>query len=363
MNQKKTDHATIIVEDSHPEQKRIEHLKEKLRYKQALRENLRKIDHKKVRLSIQADSLPTKTFFIMNCLSAVIAAYGLLANSAAVVIGAMLVAMMIGPISGIALSFIDQRWILFRTAFQTLFLGVLIIYAVGVLVGLIHFHLPMTSEILSRTEPTLIDLMIALAGGAAGAFASISPRLSVAVVGVAVATALVPPLVASGILFAHFYFQQAANALILALTNMVAIQLSFSLVLWVAGFRRGSSQEVNKTISEFLRRNAISLVILLGLAIYLTLNFKLMLSTQMYESKVKGQITQNLNQQNNLIDTIEFDAQDRQTLIRVVVRGDKKPTLGDIQELNQSLPQDQRDLPSKVQVRFIPIEIIQDQLN
>ena len=91
-------------------------------------ENSRKIDHKQVRLNIQADALPSKTFFIMNALSAVIAGYGLLADSVAVVIGAMLVAMMLGPISGIALAFIDNRWILFRTALMTLSLGVLMIY-------------------------------------------------------------------------------------------------------------------------------------------------------------------------------------------------------------------------------------------
>lgn len=89
------DSPTIVVDEDHPEQEKYELLKEKLRYKQAKRENARKIDHKQVRLNIQADALPTKTFFIMNALAAVIAAYGLLADSAAVVIGAMLVAMML----------------------------------------------------------------------------------------------------------------------------------------------------------------------------------------------------------------------------------------------------------------------------
>ncbi|NUG52822.1 TIGR00341 family protein, partial [Acinetobacter lactucae] len=110
----KKDDATIIVEEKSGHQK-YEVLKEKLRYKQALRANTKKIDHKNVRLNIQADALPSKTFFIMNALAAIIAGYGLLADSSAVVIGAMLVAMMLGPISGIALSLIDNRWILFRT--------------------------------------------------------------------------------------------------------------------------------------------------------------------------------------------------------------------------------------------------------
>lgn len=70
-------------------------------------------------------------------------------------------------------------------------------------IGLLHRDIPITHEILARTAPNLIDLMVALAGGAAGAYASVSPRLSVALVGVAIATALVPPLASAIILFAH----------------------------------------------------------------------------------------------------------------------------------------------------------------
>lgn len=142
----KKDDATIIVEEKSDQQK-YEVLKEKLRYKQALRANTQKIDHKKVRLNIQADALPSKTFFIMNALAAIIAGYGLLADSSAVVIGAMLVAMMLGPISGIALSFIDNRWILFRTSFITLILGLVMIYSIGIILGLININIPITGEI------------------------------------------------------------------------------------------------------------------------------------------------------------------------------------------------------------------------
>ena len=355
------DKPTIVIND-HPEQAHIERLKEKLRYKQALRENSRKIDHKHVRLNIQADALPTKTYFIMNALAAVIAGYGLLADSAAVVIGAMLVAMMLGPISGIALAFIDNRWILLQTALKTLALGVVMIFSIGVVLGLINFNMPLTSEILSRTQPTVIDLMIALAGGAAGAFASISPRLSVAVVGVAVATALVPPLVASGILLAHAELRHSANAFLLALTNMVAIQISSSLVLWIAGFRRGSNEQVQSNVLEFIKRNAISLIFLLILAIYLSANLIHMLQKQMYETKSKTAIEQLLNQKNNIIDTIQFEQQKQYTLIRVVVRGDTVPTLSQIKQLNQMMPADDRSNPTVVQVRFIPVEIIEEQI-
>ncbi|HIQ36161.1 MULTISPECIES: DUF389 domain-containing protein [Acinetobacter] len=352
------DKATIVIND-HPEQEKIEVLKEKLRYKQALRENSKKIDHKLVRLNIQADALPTKTFFIMNALAAVIAGYGLLADSSAVVIGAMLVAMMLGPISGIALSFIDNRWILFVTALKTLALGVAMIFGIGVILGLINFNMPLTHEILSRTQPNVIDLMIALAGGAAGAFASVSPRLSVAVVGVAVATALVPPLVASGILLAHWDLRLSANALLLAFTNIIAIQISSSLVLWIAGFRRGSDEEVQSNVIEFVKRNFVSLLFLLVLGVYLTANFLHMIQKQIYETKARTVIISTLNKNNNIIDKIQFDAQSEYTLARVVVEGDTVPSSMEIQKLNEVLPKDTKKKPTIVQVRFVPVQIIQ----
>ena len=349
---------TIVVENS-PGQEKYGLLKEKLKYKQAERENSKKIDHKQVRLNIQADALPSKTFFIMNALAAIIAGYGLLSNSAAVVIGAMLVAMMLGPISGMALAFIDNRWLFFKTAFKTLVLGVSMIVSIGIILGLININLPITHEILSRTQPTIMDLMIALAGGAAGAFAAVSPRLSVAVVGVAVATALVPPLVASGILIAHLEWKHAANALLLALTNIVAIQISSSLVLWAAGFRRGSDEEVNSTVIEFIKRNIVSLLVLFALGIYLSFNFMMMLNKQMYEHQVESLIESQFNQHNNLIDTVQFDRRKEMTLIRVVLRGDIAPKPQQISALNQKLAQDPRGKPSVVQVRFIPVQIIQ----
>ena len=358
MTTEKKEDPTIIVQET-PDQEKYELLKEKLWYKQALRENSKTIDHKQVRLNIQADALPSKTFFIMNALAAIIAGYGLLADSAAVVIGAMLVAMMLGPISGIALAFIDNRWILFRTAFTTLVLGVAMIYSIGFMLGLININLPITQEILSRTQPTIMDLMIALAGGAAGAFAAVSPRLSVAVVGVAVATALVPPLVASGILLAHIEWRNAGYAFILALTNIVAIQVSSSLVLWLTGFRRGSDIEVKSTVVEFIKRNFISLLFLLSLTVYLSFNFTHMLNKQLYENKVNADISEFFNKNNNIIDTIQFDKRQDFTLIRVVIRGDTPPQASDVEKLNELLKADLKKELSIVQVRFIPVEIIE----
>lgn len=357
----KKENPTIIIDDEQPEQERFENLKEKLRYQQALRENSKTIDHKQVRLNIQADALPSKTFFIMNALAAVIAAYGLLSDSTAVVIGAMLVAMMLGPIAGISLALIDSRWMLLKTALKTLTLGIIMIYGIGFLIGLIHPNIAITNEIMARTHPNSLDLMIALAGGAAGAFASVSPRLSVAVVGVAVATALVPPLVASGLLLSRAEFSLSANAFLLTFTNIIAIQVSSSMVLWIAGFRRGSNEEVQSKYLEFAKRNWLSLIILLVLAVYLTFNLIYTVQNELYKSRVSDQLGQKLNTETNIIDTVQFDTHPEFTLARVFIRGVEPPSTNQIEELNRTLGPDRKGHPTYVQIRFIPIQIIQTQ--
>jgi len=352
------DNPTLRL-NSTPEQRKYERLKAKLRYKQAKRESERKIDHKAVRLSIEAGALPSKTFYIMNTLSAVIAGYGLLANSPAVVIGAMLVAMMLGPISGVALALIDHRMLLLRTSLLTLLGGVGAVLGIGVILGILHNDVPMTAEILARTKPNVMDLMIALAGGAAGAFASVSPRLSVAVVGVAVATALVPPLVAGGLLLAHLEWKLSAGALLLAFTNMVAIQFSSSLVLWMTGFRRLNDTDLANTHWAFVKRNSVSLSLLLLLGIYLTVNLMAALSTQRYQSTITQQLKQQLEQGNNVLVNTQFVQRPDDVLVRAVVRGDQPPTTGQIKRIEQQLKSSVKDTPTRLQVRFVPIILIQ----
>lgn len=139
-------------------------------------------------------------YVIMNVLSTVVASYGLLADSTAVVIGAMLIAMLLGPIIGIALGLVDGDNRLLGKALLAEFAGVLLVLATAFTIGTIHRDIPAGREILARTSPHLLDLMIALAGGAAGAYASVTPGLSSGLAGVAISTALAPPLAACAIL-------------------------------------------------------------------------------------------------------------------------------------------------------------------
>lgn len=336
-------------------------------YKQfvAYQENNREIDYPQVRVKIEANALPSKMYFLMNALSAIIASYGLVADSAAVVIGAMLVAMMLGPITGVALAIIDYRMPLLRKSLFTVAAGGLLVVTVGFIVGILHQGQPLTSEILSRTQPTSMDLMIALAGGTAGAYAMISPNLSVAVVGVAVATALVPPLAASGILFANGEMSLGFGAFLLAVTNIIAIQFTNAMVLWFSGFRRLVDDDYKSgTYLTFFRRNAVTLLLLVGLGIYLSINLNTIAKQQRFESDVKAAINDHFIDRGNVLTNTQFDKQDGYQNIRAVVRGETDPTPYDVQQIEAVITQDIEEnypnyLPVKLQLRYLPIQVIE----
>ncbi len=336
-------------------------------YKQFIAEQFsnQKVDYPKVRLTIEANALPSKMYFIMNTLSAIIASYGLITNSAAVVIGAMLVAMVLGPITGTALAIIDYRMPLLRRTLFTVIAGVSLVILVGFIVGYIHQGQPLSSEILSRTQPTSMDLMIALAGGTAGAYAMVSPHLSVAVVGVAVATALVPPLAASGILFANGETTLGFGAALLALTNIIAIQFTNAMVLWFLGFRRLVDDDYkSSTYLTFFRRNAIALLLLVGLGIYLTINLNVSAKQQAFENNVKDAINSHFMDKGNVLTNTQFVKVDGYQTVRAVIRGENSPTSSDVQKIEAVITQDMADnfpnyLPIKLQLRYLPVKIIE----
>ena len=336
-------------------------------YKQFVAEQFsnQKVDYPEVRVRIEANALPSKMYFIMNILSAIIASYGLVTNSAAVVIGAMLVAMMLGPITGVALAIIDHRMPLLRRSLITMLIGVSLVILVGFIVGWLHKDQPLTAEILSRTQPTSMDLMIALAGGTAGAYAMVSPHLSVAVVGVAVATALVPPLAASGILLANGELQLGLGAFLLAITNIIAIQFTNALVLWLLGFRRLVDDDYkSNTYLTFLRRNAVTLLLLGGLGTYLTINLQTNAKQQVFESSVKETINSYFIDKGNVLTNTQFETVDDNQVVRAVIRGETTPSSYDVRQIELAITQDMatnfpKYLPIKLQLRYLPVQVIE----
>ncbi len=231
-----------------------------------------RLDH--LRRLISGNAILTREYVVMNFLATVVAAYGLIQNSTAVVIGAMLIAMLLGPINGVALALNDGNITLLRRSIFAEGVGVAIVFVTGLAIGRIHDSLPIGSEILTRTQPNILDLIIALAGGMAGAYAIISPRLKVGAVGVAIATTLLPPVAAAGILIARGGSENlllAGGALLLFLTNLVTIQAAASVVFWFSGLR-APLRSPDAGFAEVFRRHWVSVLMLgtLGVVLFIT---------------------------------------------------------------------------------------------
>ena len=146
-----------------------------------------------------ASSKPSLGFFVLLISSAVIATLGLISNSTAVVIGAMIVAPLMDSILSLAFGLAVSDGQLIRRSAVTVTLGVTAVVSTSAIISLLLGIGHVQSEITARTSPNLIDLGIAVAAAVAGSFSMTRERLSNSIAGVAIAVALVPPLSVSGI--------------------------------------------------------------------------------------------------------------------------------------------------------------------
>ncbi|MDZ8173176.1 DUF389 domain-containing protein [Microbacterium xanthum] len=208
------------------------------------------------------------TWWVMLILSVAIASFAVIADSTAVVIGAMLVAPLMTPILGLAGAMVNG-W-----ARRALHSAVLV--AAGTIASIVLAYgiagwspvaisFATNSQITSRVSPNTVDLLIAIAAGAAGAFATVNSRVASGIAGVAIAVALVPPLAVVGISLNGGRFDDASGAALLFLTNFVAIVLAAALVFVLTGFARPFAlrhrpRQLLSTVAPVLAGAAIILV-------------------------------------------------------------------------------------------------------
>lgn len=290
---------------------------------------------REIRQQIHQNASLNVPYLLMNALATIVACYGLLADSTAVVIGAMVIAMLLGPITGIALGLVDGNNQLLLEAFIAEIAGVVTVMVIAFAVGKLHPDIPAGKEILARTAPNIFDLIIALAGGAAGAYAIASPRVSVGLVGVAIATALVPPLSTCSILLARGETQLAFGAFLLFFANFVAIQVASSVVLWLLGYHRITTVTRQSPLS-LLIRNAFSGVLLIALTVILGVNFTQSVSKQLLETRVREVVTSKLiTFPDAQLVEIYLGVEDTILNLRVTVRSLRPPTYAEIIDLQK----------------------------
>jgi uncharacterized hydrophobic protein (TIGR00271 family) len=265
-------------------------------------------------------------FGLLIVLSASIAAFGLLADSAAVVIGAMLVAPLMTPITAAAAATVTARNERLWRALAVVALGTTLAVAVGWVIALIAGgsivdprELP--GEVRARTFPTLLDLGVAVAAGAAAGY--ILPRRSTsgALPGVGIAVALVPPLVTVGITARLGLGADSRNAFLLFITNLAAIIFAAGIALALTGFR--PNQFGGKRALR--TRMVITLVTVVAVAIPLSFHTR----TTLADLRLRRAVVDAVSAWDSEVRIVELDADaydDRATVeLLIVGRGDPRP--------------------------------------
>jgi len=211
------------------------------------------------------EATPDSSYLVLVVGSCAIATFGLLTNSAAVIIGAMIIAPLMLPIRGLAFGALQGDLPLFRKGIVAIGIGTLLAVAIsfslGKLVGIPSYG----SEVLARSEPTLLDLGIAIVAGGISGYAKVQPRISGSLAGTAIAVALMPPICVIGLGLSQADWSLSWGATLLYLTNLLGITLACMLTFLVAGC--ASLQRARRALLWTLALTAV-LVIPLGIGFF-----------------------------------------------------------------------------------------------
>jgi len=264
-----------------------------------LRDVVAEVDQERVIETRREEAALSHRYLFMTAMSAGIAILGLLLSSPAVVIGAMLLSPLMGPIMGLgfALAIGDYRWL--KQSARTLAWGSLLAV---LLCACLVFTSPIqtiTSEIAARTRPNLFDLFVALFSALAGAYAMIRGREGT-IVGVAIATALMPPLATVGFGLATLNWTVFSGALLLFATNFITIALT----AWGMARLYGFSAELGK--KQTRTQNFAVAAVFIALAVPLGFSLQQIAWEANAQRIVRSEIREKFDNR-SLIDSFEID--------------------------------------------------------
>lgn len=257
------------------------------------------------------DGKLSEHYLFMTAMSGGIAILGLLLSSPAVVIGAMLLSPLMGPIMalGFALAIGDWEWL--KRSLTTLTIGSAM--AVLLCAALVFFSpiQTITTEIAARTRPNLFDLFVALFSALAGAYAMIRGREG-AIVGVAIATALMPPLAVVGFGLATWNWTVFSGALLLFVTNFITIALTAFAMAKLYGFRNSLSKR------NTMYQNVAVLTVFVALAVPLAFSLQ-QIAWETNAQRIARDVLREQFERPAQIDALEIDFAARPVGISAIV--------------------------------------------
>lgn len=250
-----------------------------------------------------------------------IASLGLNVNSTAVIIGAMLISPLMGPIMGIGLGVGINDFELIKKAFRNLAIATVF----GILTSTVYFLIsPLNearSELLARTTPTIYDVLIAFFGGMAGIVASSTRTKGNVIPGVAIATALMPPLCTAGFGIASGNFTYFFGAFYLYVINSVFIAFATTLGVKLMHFSKKSF--VDKVRERKVKQLVYTIIILTMVpSVYITYN---MIRTNIFETNASRFIVNEINFPNTFVVNKHVDSEGPDRMISVSLVGKEVP--------------------------------------
>lgn len=275
------------------------------------REVTAKVEHEAVVERVKADGGWNGHYAFMTVMSAGIAVLGLLLSSPAVVIGAMLISPLMGPILALGFGLATFDFEEIRRSLVALGLGILLAVAFCALIVVLSPLQTVTDEIAARTRPNLFDLLVALFSGLAGAYAMIRGRQG-AIVGVAIATAIMPPLATVGFGLATGNWTVFWGAALLFFTNLMVIALAGAIMARFYRFGHDLSPRQTRLQASLI------VVTLLALGVPLGLTLK-SIAWEALASRQSGEIIMAQFNRQARLSGIEIDYHERPILIEAAV--------------------------------------------
>ena len=284
---------------------------------------------------IRLGSEPQSSFYALLIASSLIASFGLIANSTAVVIGAMLVSPLMTPILGISLALVRGDARLLRRALRAETVGVFLTVAMATFFGLLPVNIEATPEMLARTQPNLLDLLVAVIAGFAGAYAMVDERISPALPGVAIATAIVPPLSNTGLCLALGAYEGASGSFLLFLANFLSILLVASIIFFFAGLGREFAWTKPW---EFVKRFGLALLGFVLVGALLTGSLVRIVKERQLDRTIKGVLAEELSKtQASSVDDIVYEQEEDILYVLAEVRSPTLISPGEVKTIQDSL--------------------------
>lgn len=247
--------------------------------------DFRRIAEKEIVEEIDQNSRLSSSFLAMLAGSSIICTLGLLLDNAPIVIGGMIISPIIWPLTKLSLGISDGKLSYIRHALLLLALSVLVIFVLALGVALVSPIKVASSEILIRTTPTLLDIIVALIAGGVAAVAITHPRISSALAGVALATSITPPLCVAAVGLAFLRPGIFSGSMLLFAGNLAAILFAGIIVFSILGIERLTSSSLRQKGVLFSA----------GLLIAVTVPLFFLLGTYVFEANAFSEVEQVLD--------------------------------------------------------------------